>query len=190
MVNPGHPSPPGGRLAQQLARARVPLGFVFAAAVVWLAHPTFRSLAIGGMVALAGEGIRVWAAGHLEKGREITQSGPYRLTRHPLYVGSSLIGAGMAIASARWMVAVLVSAYLVSTILAAIRHEEANMRAAFPDGPERPDGPDGPDVYIGYDAYRRSRTPPVNRAFSLERALRNKEYRAVAGLAFAAALFA
>jgi protein-S-isoprenylcysteine O-methyltransferase Ste14 len=158
-----------------LARSRVPLGFVFGAAVVFLAHPTFRTLAIGGAVAGVGELVRIWAAGHLEKGSEVTRSGPYRLTRHPLYAGSALIGAGVAIASARWLVAALVVAYLFSTIVSAIRHEEANMRAAFGDG---------------YDAYLSSRATPVNRAFSVERALRNKEYRAVVGLVVVAAVFA
>jgi hypothetical protein len=64
---------------------------------------------------------------------------------------------------------------LIPTILAAIRHEEANMRAAFGDG---------------YDAYLSSRATPVDRAFSLERALRNKEYRAITGLVVLAAVFA
>ena len=40
----------------------------------------------------AGEALRIWAAGHLEKGREVTASGPYRWTRHPLYLGSTIIG--------------------------------------------------------------------------------------------------
>ena len=167
--------PRGGRLAEALARKRVPLGFLFGAAVVWLAHPSFRTLAIGGAVAAAGELVRIWAAGHLEKGSEVTRSGPYRLTRHPLYAGSALIGSGVAMASGRWSVAALVGAYLVVTILAAIRHEEANMRAAFGDG---------------YDAYLSSRATPVDRVFSVERAWRNKEYRAIAGLIAVAAIFA
>ena len=50
-------------------------------------------------VALAGEAIRFWAAGHLNKSREVTRSGPYRFVAHPLYLGSSVIGAGLAIAS-------------------------------------------------------------------------------------------
>src|SRR4051812_38008929 len=119
------------RLDQALARSRVPLGFVFGGAVLWLARPTYATLASGGAIAAAGELLRVWAAGHLEKGREVTRSGPYRMTRHPLYAGSALIGAGVAVASAAWSVAVLVTVYLLSTIVAAIRHEEANMRAAF-----------------------------------------------------------
>ena len=162
------------RLDEALARSRVPLGFVFGAAVLWLAQPTARSLAMGGVVASAGEFVRVWAAGHLEKGREVTRSGPYRLTRHPLYTGSALIGAGVAIASARWSVAALVAAYLVPTLVSAIRHEEANMRAAFDS----------------YDAYAHSRATPMDRAFSMERAFRNKEYRAIAGLVVMAAVLA
>ncbi len=168
-------APAGGRIAEVLARKRVPLGFVFGAAVLWLAHPTFFTLAIGGTIAGLGELVRIWAAGHLEKGREVTRSGPYRLTRHPLYAGSALIGAGVAIASAQWSVTVLVAVYLVSTIVSAIRHEEANMRAAFGDH---------------YSAYLSSPATPISRSFSTERALRNKEHRAVIGLLVVAAAFA
>ena len=62
-------------------------GFSVRRGVLWLAQPTPRSLLIGGAIAVAGELLRIWAAGHLEKGREVTRSGPYRLTRHPLYLG-------------------------------------------------------------------------------------------------------
>ena len=93
------------RLAEALARRRVALGFACAAIALWLAKPTPRSLVIGATVASVGELLRIWAAGHLEKGREVTVSGPYRFSRHPLYVGSSLIGVGIAIASASLVVA-------------------------------------------------------------------------------------
>lgn len=155
-------------LAERVARWRVPLGFFCGGAVLYLAHPTPQALAIGGAVAVAGELIRLWAAGHLDKGREVTQSGPYRFTRHPLYVGSAIVALGAAVASARISTALVITCYMAITILAAVRHEEANMRARFGDG---------------YDAYLQSRTPPVTRAFSLHRALNvNKEYRAVGGL--------
>ncbi len=95
-----------------LARWRVSLGFMFAALVLWLATPTLRSLVIGGAIAILGESIRVWAAGHLEKSKEVTSSGPYRYTRHPLYLGSSLIGIGMAVVANNAIVAVIVIAYL------------------------------------------------------------------------------
>ena len=59
-----------------LARLRVTLGFVFGALVLALARPTPRSLAIGFGIAALGEAIRIWAAGHLNKSREVTTSGP------------------------------------------------------------------------------------------------------------------
>ena len=146
----------------------MPLGFACGAAVLWLAQPTPQSLAIGGAIALVGEMVRIWAAGHLEKGREVTQSGPYQITRHPLYAGSAIVALGAAVASARIGAAALIGSYMVITILAAVRHEERNMRARFGDG---------------YDSYLESRTAQVTRAFSLRRAMRvNKEYKAIAGL--------
>jgi protein-S-isoprenylcysteine O-methyltransferase Ste14 len=105
-------------MTRLLARWRVFLGFVFAAVVLWLATPTAQSLLIGALVAIIGESIRLWAAGHLEKSKEVTQSGPYRYTRHPLYLGSSLIGIGMAVIANNLIVAVIVIAYLALTLTA------------------------------------------------------------------------
>jgi protein-S-isoprenylcysteine O-methyltransferase Ste14 len=161
-------------IARRLARLRVPLGFAFAVFVFLLAHPTRATLAWGLAVALAGEAIRFWAAGHVEKGREVTSSGPYRWTRHPLYVGSTIIGIGLAIVCNSGWVAAIVVTYLVVTLTAAIRTEEAWLRATF--GTQ-------------YDQYCAGRT--VQRRFSLARAMRrNREYRTLAGLAIAAALLA
>ncbi len=87
------------RVVTFLARRRVTLGFVTTVAALVLARPTWTTWQVGLLVALAGEAIRVWAAGHLEKGREVTTSGPYRWTAHPLYVGSSLLALGVVIAA-------------------------------------------------------------------------------------------
>ncbi len=57
---------------RRIVRLRVPLGFVFGVAAVWLSRPTWNSLAFGTTIAVIGEAVRVWAAGHLEKGREVT----------------------------------------------------------------------------------------------------------------------
>jgi protein-S-isoprenylcysteine O-methyltransferase Ste14 len=152
------------RLAR-LARLRVPLGFFFGAIVVWLARPTPTFLAWGAAIAIAGEALRVWASGHLEKGREVTSSGPYRFMRHPLYVGSTLMGVGLAVASRSVAVAILVGIYLVTLITAAIRTEEAFLRSRFGGA---------------YDRYASGEV--AARRFSLARAVANREYRAVAGL--------
>jgi hypothetical protein len=99
----------------RLARLRVPLGFVFGVVSLWLARPTASSVMAGALVAIVGESIRVWAAGHLEKGREVTSSGPYRWSGHPLYIGSSVMGVGLALGASRLEVTVLVAAYLIIT---------------------------------------------------------------------------
>ena len=158
------------------ARLRVPLGFVAGIAAVVLADPTRASLIGGAAIAVLGEAIRIWAAGHLEKGREVTMSGPYRLTRHPLYLGSTLIGIGLAIASANVWVTILVLGYLVVTLTAAIRTEEAHLTEKFG---------------AAYPEYSAGRGPGVQRAFSLHRALRtNREYRAALGVLVVLAVLA
>ena len=154
-------------MTRLLARWRVCLGFVFTAVVLWLATPTLRSLVIGGAIAIIGEGIRLWAAGHLEKSKEVTSSGPYRYTRHPLYLGSSLIGLGIAIVANNAVVAIIVSSYLALTLTAAMRSEEAHLREKFGDA---------------YDAYAQKRAPSIERTFSWPRAIHNREHHTIAGL--------
>ncbi len=152
---------------QSLARWRVALGFGAALAALWLARPTRISIMLGAPIAFAGEALRIWAAGHLNKAREVTSSGPYRYLAHPLYVGSSVMGAGLAIASASPLVVAIVAAYLLLTITAAVRTEEAFLRAKFG---------------AGYDRYRRSGQVDTARRFSLGQAIANREYRAVLGV--------
>jgi len=155
-------------MLQRLARLRVPLGFLSAAVALWLVQPTSTSLAVGMAIALAGEAIRVWAAGHIDKGREITTSGPYRFVRHPLYCGSAVIGIGFAVASRSWLVVGIVVLYLGLTLMAAIRTEEATLDNRF-DGE--------------YTEYREGRLAVTARRFQWVRAWKNREYRAVVGLA-------
>jgi hypothetical protein len=150
-----------------LARLRVPLGFLCGAIALALARPTPASLAIGAGIAAIGEAVRVWASGHIDKGREVTRTGPYRFVRHPLYVGSAIMGAGFVAAARSLTVALLVSIYLLLTTLAAIRTEETALDARF--GGE-------------YSAYRAGQAAPVARAFSLARVGSNREYRAIVGL--------
>jgi len=158
-----------------LAKKRVPLGFVTTLAALILARPTWTTWRYGLLVALAGEAIRVWAAGHLEKGREVTSSGPYRWTGHPLYVGSSILALGVVIAAWSVPLAILAAIYMGTTIAAAIRTEEAFLRRTFGDT---------------YDRYQQSRGAPSSRRFSLERVMRNREYRAAIGLVVGFALLA
>ena len=161
--------------AVRLARWRVPLGFLAAASALAFAHPSWATWRAGVAIALIGESIRIWAAGHLEKGREVTRTGPYRWTGHPLYLGSSIMALGVALACRSVLVAAVALVYMASTITAAVRTEEAFLRRTFGET---------------YDRYRLSMGEPGTRRFSLARAMRNREYRAVAGLVGGFALLA
>jgi hypothetical protein len=65
-------------------------------------------------------------------------------------------------------VGVLVGAYMLITLLAAIRTEEASLDEKFAGE---------------YSAYRSGAAGPVKRQFSLSRAVANREYRSMTGLA-------
>lgn len=154
-------------ILERIARLRVPLGFVVGVIAIALARPTESTLLLGVPIAVAGELVRIWAAGHVEKGREVTSSGPYRWVQHPLYVGSAMLGAGFVMATGSALIALVVAAYLGLTLTAAIKSEEVWLEDRF--GEE-------------YDRYRFGSSPDAGRPFSVARVRRNREHHAVAGL--------
>jgi protein-S-isoprenylcysteine O-methyltransferase Ste14 len=157
-------------LVRLAARFRVPLGFICGIAVFWLAAPTRTSIIAGLPFVILGEMTRIWAAGHLNKSREVTRSGPYRYVGHPLYLGSSLIGAGLAIGAVTTVVVLIVFVYLLTTLTSAIRSEQAFLSRKFGET---------------YDEYRAVRVADDTRRFTWSRAMANREYRAVIGVALA-----
>ncbi len=161
------------RMLFYVARRRVALGFVVAIVSFIFATPTWNSLGFGVPIAVIGEAIRVWASGHLVKGKEVTTSGPYALVRHPLYVGSSVMGIGFVIAASSWLVAAVLCCYLIVMIPAAVLLEEATLRAAFGD------------IHARYVA---GLSAPMVRQFSVQRVFENREHHALAGFAVSFAL--
>src|SRR4051794_17258035 len=93
--------------ADQVARMRVPSGFLLALTFAWLSKPTETSLLTGVPVSIGGLLLRAWAAGHLAKNQQLAQHGPYAFTRNPLYIGTLLVAFGLVIAGrSAWMAAI------------------------------------------------------------------------------------
>lgn len=112
-------------------RIRVPLGFLFAALFLWLAHPNWTSIVVGAVVAIGGVWLRAAASGHVRKNAELTTTGPYAYTRNPLYLGSVLIACGFAIASRSWIVVLICVVLFTAIYLPVIRAEEQFLGSQF-----------------------------------------------------------
>jgi protein-S-isoprenylcysteine O-methyltransferase Ste14 len=176
-----------------MQRVRVPAGLAMALLMVIAAHPTWRSIIVGGMVAATGIAIRAWASGCIKKNEELATTGPYAYTRNPLYLGTFLLGAGAAISTGSlWFIALFLALYLLIYV-PVMRAEAETLRKLFPDE---------------YEAYSRQvpwffpRLTPYRKnldqagsalranSFEFDLYLRHREYRALLGLLAVLALLA
>src|SRR3954469_11939868 len=114
-------------------RIRVPVGFVVAALYVWLAHPSWRSILYGSVIALPALLLRTAASGHVKKNQEVTTSGPYAYTRNPLYLGSLILMIGFGVASRNLWLAVSLVIVFIALYLPVVRDEESYLRGRFPE---------------------------------------------------------
>ena len=158
-------------------RIRVPLGFVTAAAYVFLAWPTKISIVAGGILAVTGLAIRALASGHVRKNEVLTTTGPYAYTRNPLYLGSLVLAIGLVAASRSWWIALIVVLLFFTIYLPVIRSEEEFLRSKFSE-------------FADYERnvpklFPRLR-PPVSSAtsFSWHLYWKHREYNAALGTAF------
>jgi protein-S-isoprenylcysteine O-methyltransferase Ste14 len=132
------PEGSSGQLSWQRVarRIRVPLGFL--TAIVFLIEVARRPphpIAIAWSLALVlpGLALRATASGTVKKNRELAVTGPYAYTRNPLYLGSTLIAAGFALALLSWPVALLLAVGFAAIYIPVIASEERFLRATFPE---------------------------------------------------------
>lgn len=78
-----------------IARLRLPLGYVAILAAFFVNDGRFIWWALG--LVFLGSALRMWSAGTLIKTRELTTTGPYAISRNPLYLGTFLAGVGLAL---------------------------------------------------------------------------------------------
>ena len=157
-------------------RIRVPLGFAFAAFYLWIAHPSWKSIGLGTLIAIPGILLRALASGHVKKNEELTTTGPYAYTRNPLYLGSLIMAIGFALAARSvWVLIIIVLMFLV-IYLPVIRSEEVFLRCTFPAFEEY--ACSVPRLLPRVRAFGRA-----SGAFSRELYWQHREYNAVLGTA-------
>ena len=105
------------------------LGVVF----LFLAKPTPTSLFLSIVPIVVGEAIRIWSSGHIHKNQVLTVTGPYSLSRNPLYVGSFILGTGFTVAMGVVWLAVTFLLFYTSVYWFTIRWEEDKLAKSFPD---------------------------------------------------------
>src|SRR5262249_51540062 len=161
-----------------IQRLRVPIGFISVILFVIISRPTWRSLAIGVPIALAGALIRAWASGHLRKNAELAVSGPYAFTRNPLYFGSFVMAAGCAICGGSLWLGLWLMVFFMSVYLPVMQAEAAHMRRLFAGDYEKW-ASNVPLFIPRVTPYRTS----LAQSFNSRQYLHHREYRAAIGLA-------
>jgi protein-S-isoprenylcysteine O-methyltransferase Ste14 len=169
--------------SRALGAVRLTATFAFVLALVLLARPRPVEVAIGFSIAAVGEAIRIWAAGHLLKTKELITSGPYRYTRNPLYFGRLLILIGLCVMcrlpyQANWiMLAVGFAVFFFYYLPRKERVEPARLRATHGEAYDR--------YFKAVPALFPTLRPYPNASnlgWSSDRMLRNREVWMVVGI--------
>jgi protein-S-isoprenylcysteine O-methyltransferase Ste14 len=94
---------------------------------------------VADLLATAGLVYSVWGLAYLRRSfsivpeaRRLVTGGPYKLSRHPVYLGEIVTAIGINLATAGWLNAVVVG-YFVCCELLRMRWEEGVLARAFPD---------------------------------------------------------
>ena len=144
-----------------------------------LMHPSVRSLWIGGAIALVGAIVRLWAAGHIEKGKTLTQGGPYAYTRNPLYFGSFFMALGIILAGQGYWLLLAFGVFFVVFYVPVMRAEEHELFRGygkrFVEYSER--------VPLFFPGFRK--TGHASSTFLWSRVIQNHEHRTLTGLLIA-----
>jgi len=163
-------------LKEAIYRWRVRSGLVCLILVILLARPVLSSLLASMIVCFVGLAIRAWAAGHLRKEKELTISGPYSLTRNPLYLGNFVIGISVVVGSCSWWILGLFIVYFLLFYPLVIKKEEKKMKALFPDEFEEY----RKKVPLFFPSFKKAFLPQKNK-FSFKLYRKNREWRALLG---------
>ena len=162
-----------------IQRIRVPAGFAYAGAFLFLARPQPFVACAGIALAAVGLGIRIWAAGYLRREGVLAVAGPYGWTRNPLYFGSFLLGLGFSLASGQSLLILAFLTFFLAIYRPVMKKEEEELIQRFGSqyGPYRQKVP-----FFWPGIEKKWRLPSgTSKRFEWKEVLWNREYRAVAG---------
>lgn len=151
---------------------RVKISILIAVVIIIISEPNKWSILGGFILSIMGNLLRIWASGHIKKEREIAKSGPYSLTRNPLYLGNFIIGVGFCLASWQIISIPIFLLYFLFFYIPIMKIEERRMTELFKD------------AYIEYQRrvpafFPRLKNFERKKGFSFKNSLENKEWRAI-----------
>lgn len=117
--------------SSSLRRQRLKWTWVLAPMFFLIADPEPGILVLGALVSVVGLLLRAVAAGSILKDQVLSTGGVYSFLRHPLYVGSFLIGTGFVVASGRWWLAPVFLFGFLMLYSEVVRREEAHLQDTF-----------------------------------------------------------
>jgi protein-S-isoprenylcysteine O-methyltransferase Ste14 len=163
-------------------KTRVPAGTALGILFLLLMHPSVRSLWIGAVITAPGCLLRFWAAGHIDKGRALTQGGPYAMTRNPLYLGSFFMALGIILGGQGYWLLPLFGGFFAAFYIPVMKAEADGLLRVY--GQEFIEY--SKRVPAFFPSFQKAR--PGNSTFSWSRVVRNREHRNVIGLFVAQAI--
>lgn len=172
-------------------RIRVPLGFLFAALYLWLARPSWRSIAAGAIIVVPGIALRAAASGRVQKSLALTTTGPYAYSRNPLYLGTLIMAIGFVVAAWNGWIALAAGVIFIFIYFPVMRWEEDYLRSHFPEFSIYAQNVPRflPRLSAWKNASAATDSGQENPGFSRELYLKHREYNSVLGaVAVAAAL--
>jgi protein-S-isoprenylcysteine O-methyltransferase Ste14 len=151
LMSSGRRAKPGTRANQEHSRrapvvANLSAFGVFFASLLFFSNSTEASLALqlalsGGLLALAGAALVLRSRAELgaawsfvpkaDQTVGLVTTGPYRLVRHPIYLGLALLATGQALAFGSWPALLIVPCWIVPTFVWRARAEEKLLSRTF-----------------------------------------------------------
>ena len=163
-----------------LREVRLRAVWLFLLPFYFFAVPTLTSLALGTGLGVLGLALRAWAAGSIRKYHELATGGPYAYTRNPLYLGSFMLGTGLAVAGGRWIFIAVLAAFFLSIYRTTALREALELEGSFGES-YRAYAAEVPFFLPRLTAYRIGGGGGAPPGFSLARYRRNREWDAALG---------